>query len=74
MLMWIDLLQFEWSVENFPISNFAKLLLSIFSVLNLLWTPVNCKCIDDTILFFTLGPCVDVSCVRYQRVFFNLNY
>jgi hypothetical protein len=45
--MWIDLLQFEWSVENFigvgritfPTSNFAKLLLSIFSVLNLPWTP-----------------------------------
>ena len=27
-----------------------------------------------TLLFFTLGPCVDVSWVRYQRVFFNLNY
>ena len=56
-----------WSGENFigvgtiafPISNFAKLLFSIFSVLNLLWTPVNCKCIDDTTLFFTLGSCVE---------------
>ena len=56
----------------FPISNFVIL---IFSVLNLLWTPAimhwwhycfsHCEC--------TLK-ISSVNCVRYRRVFFNLNY
>ena len=73
-----------WSVENFigvgriaiPISNFFKLLFSIFSVLHLPWTPAIMHW-WHYILFSYCDYMLNISSVsyvRYQRVFFKLNY
>jgi hypothetical protein len=73
MLVWIDLLQFElargplkisleWEGLPFQFQTLLNCCFQYFPFLNLLWRPVNCKCIDNTnyIVFqVTLGSCVE---------------
>jgi hypothetical protein len=59
MLVWIDLLQFElargplkisleWEGLPFQFQTLLNCCFQYFPFLNLLWRPVNCKCIDNT--------------------------
>ena len=69
MLVWIDLLQFElargplkisleWEGLPFQFQTLLNCCFQYFPFLNLLWRPVNAL-ITLTILFFTLGSCVE---------------